>query len=312
MLAKLQFASTLIALDKLLRVSAWRYPEFRARLKEKSFTAQIKLRDNSQGRFFRFENGKVRSKAGVWPADVSMVFQDAELAARLLKPNRKQLDYLHAVKNFQLEVQGPDELTIWFCETLNILPTLGAGYGTDMGGGVRRYTSNTNGGPVFVYVKDGKIIRITPIEFDDQDAPSWTIKARGKSFTPPRKTTVNSHTLAWKSMIYSPDRLLYPMKRVDFDPKGERNQQNRGISGYERISWDEALDLVAGEIQRVKREHGPGAIMNGSGSHHTWGVLGYWLSARNRFFNTIGSTKVVHNPDSWEGWSWGAIASLGL
>ena len=48
------------------------------------------------------------------------------------------------------------------------------------------------------------------------------------------------------------------MKRVDFDPDGERNPQNRGISGYERISWDEALDLVAAEIKRVKRDHGPG------------------------------------------------------
>ena len=125
MFAKLRFTATLIALEKLLRVSAWRYPEFRARLKEKSFTAGIKLRDNSQGRCFRFENGKVRSRAGIWPADVSMAFQDAELAARLLKPNKKQLDYLHAAKNFQLEVQGPDELTIWFSETLNMLLTLG-------------------------------------------------------------------------------------------------------------------------------------------------------------------------------------------
>ena len=32
------------------------------------------------------------------------------------------------------------------------------------------------------------------------------------------------------------------MKRVDFDPNGERNPQNRGKSGYVRISWDEALD----------------------------------------------------------------------
>ena len=96
------------------------------------------------------------------------------------------------------------------------------------------------------------------------------------------------------------------MKRVDFDPDGERNPQNRGTSGYERISWDEALDLVASEIKRVKRDHGPGAIMNGSGSHHTWGVLGYWLSARIRFFNMIGWTPIVHNPDSWEGWFWGA------
>ena len=50
------------------------------------------------------------------------------------------------------------------------------------------------------------------------------------------------------------------MKRVDFDPDGERNPQNRGMSGYVRISWDEALDLVAKEINRQKRVHGPGSI----------------------------------------------------
>ena len=101
------------------------------------------------------------------------------------------------------------------------------------------------------------------------------------------------------------------MKRVDFDPKGERNFQNRGISGYVRISWEEALDIVANEIKRVKRDYGPGAILNGSGSHHLWGILGYWLSARLRFFNNIGWTPVAHNPDSWEGWYWGAMHHWG-
>ena len=42
------------------------------------------------------------------------------------------------------------------------------------------------------------------------------------------------------------------MKRVDFDPNGERNPQNRGKSGYVRISWEEALDLVADEIKRLE------------------------------------------------------------
>ena len=60
--------------------------------------------------------------------------------------------------------------------------------------------------------------------------------------TPPRKTTLAPHGQNAKSIVYSPDRLLYPMKRVDFDPNGERNPQNRGKSGYVRISWDEALD----------------------------------------------------------------------
>ena len=60
-------------------------------------------------------------------------------------------------------------------------------------------------------------------------------------------------------MVYSDKRFKNPMKRVDFDPNGERNIQNRGISGYERISWDEATDLVVSEINRVKREAGPAA-----------------------------------------------------
>ena len=33
---------------------------------------------------------------------------------------------------------------------------------------------------MFVDVKDGKILRITPLTFDETDAPSWTIKARGR------------------------------------------------------------------------------------------------------------------------------------
>jgi trimethylamine-N-oxide reductase (cytochrome c) len=308
---KNQFSATLLVLEEKLRVAARRYPLFAQRLKEKSFAAQIKLRDNSEGRCFYFKAGEVSSQAGVQESEVVIAFQSAELGARVLMPDRNQLDFLNAVKNFQIEVQGPDDLTVWFFETLSMLLTAGAKYGTQMGDGVMRYTSNTNGGPVFVYVKDGKIVRITPIDFDGDDAAPWTIKARGKSFTPPRKTTISSHTQVWKSLVYSPNRLLYPMKRVDFDPKGERNPQNRGVSGYERISWDEALELVAGEIQRVKREHGPGAIMSGSGSHHTWGALGYWLSARHRFFNIIGTTYVAHNPDSWEGWVWGAIHHWG-
>ena len=102
--------------------------------------------------------------------------------------------------------------------------------------GSMRYCNMTNGGPVFVYVKDGKILRMTPIDFDASDPPPWTIRARGLELTPPRKTTLAPHGQNAKSIVYSPDRLLYPMKRVDFDPNGERNPQNRGKSGYVRIS----------------------------------------------------------------------------
>lgn len=311
-LEKTQFSVMLLGLEKILKHTARRHKSFAQRLKEKNLIAQIKVKDNSQGRFFVLKDGKISSKNGIHTSpDLCITFRTPELAVKVLRPPRDYMALINAGKNFQMELVGPDTLTSWFMETLSIMLTAGTKFGTVMGNGIKRYTSNTNGGPVFVYVKNGKIIRITPIDFDDSDALPWTIEARGKRFSPPRKTTISPHALAWKSMVYSSDRLLHPMKRIDFDPHGERNPQNRGISGYEKISWDEALDIVADEIKRVKTEHGPGAILNGSGSHHTWGILGYWLSARLRFFNSIGFTPVVHNPDSWEGWYWGAMHHWG-
>jgi len=56
----------------------------------------------------------------------------------------------------------------------------------------------TVGGPVKVYVKDGKIVRMRPIVFDNTDAPSWVIDARGKRFTPPRKCSLNTYTVTIK------------------------------------------------------------------------------------------------------------------
>lgn len=306
------FSLVLAALQMMIERKAARFPFFRKRLAEKDLVVQIKLKDDSRGRAYTFKDGQVTSKAGIHPSpNVTVILGSARVALEILVPPRDQLAMINAMKNFQMGLEGPEELSSWFMETLSLMLNAGVEYGTAMGDGVVRYTTNSNGGPLFVYVKEGKIIRITPIEFDDKDAPPWTIEARGRSFTPPRKTTISPHAQVFKSMIYSPDRLLYPMKRVDFDPRGERNPENRGVSGYERITWDEALDIVADEIKRVKREHGPGAILNGSGSHHLWGILGYWLSARLRFFNNIGWTPVGHNPDSWEGWYWGAMHHWG-
>jgi len=179
-------------------------------------------------------------------------------------------------------------------------------------GKVERLTNCSTGGPMFVYVKDGRIIRVTPIELDENDASSWEIEARGKKFAPARKTTLSPYTLAWRSLIYSPKRLLYPMKRVDFDPEGNRNCTKRGESGYERISWDEAADIVTSEIKRIKREYGPAAILTTAGSHHLWGNVGYRHSTYFRFMNFIGYTYADHNPDSWEGWHWGGMHQWGF
>ncbi len=175
-----------------------------------------------------------------------------------------------------------------------------------------RMTNSSTGGPVFVYVKDGKIVRITPMDLDKSDAASWEIEARGRKFSPPRRTTVSPYTAGFKSMIYSDKRCLYPMKRVDFDPNGDRNIQNRGVSGYERISWEEAVDIVTNEVNRLKREYGASAILAEPSSHHMWGNMGYRFSAMNRFMNLMGYSYGTHNPDSWEGWHWGGAHMWGF
>ena len=174
------------------------------------------------------------------------------------------------------------------------------------------FTNLTNGGPVQVYVRDGKIVRIRPMVYDTSDPASWTIKAGGRSFSPLRKACVAPFTAVEKSRVYSDARIKYPMIREDFDPNGERNPQNRGKSGYKRISWDEALDIVAGEMKRVRETYGPEAIMSRASSHHNWGNVGYRTSTWARFFNLIGFTDILDNPDSWEGWHWGATHTYGF
>ena len=91
-------------------------------------------------------------------------------------------------------------------------------------------TNCTVSGPVFVHVEDGKITRVRPLILGEGDAQPWTIEARGHRFSPPHKTTVGPAVLAERQRVYAKDRLLYPMVREDFDPRGERNAQNRGIS----------------------------------------------------------------------------------
>jgi molybdopterin guanine dinucleotide-containing S/N-oxide reductase-like protein len=172
-------------------------------------------------------------------------------------------------------------------------------------------TNATVGGACWVYIKDGKITRMRPIIFDETDAPSWTIEARGKKFSPFRKTSMMWYSVPERTRIYSENRIKYPYKRVDFNPKGKRNTQNRGKSSYERISWDEALDIVTEEIKRIRETYGPAAITAATSSHHNWGLLYYKQGPMARFFRTLGYTELWDNPDSWEGWHWGAVHAYG-
>jgi anaerobic selenocysteine-containing dehydrogenase len=161
---------------------------------------------------------------------------------------------------------------------------------------------------VQVDVRDGKIIRIRPFHFDwKYDRKPWKFQARGKTFEASTKTLIPPFTLAYKNRVNSPNRTMYPLKRADWDPKGERNPQNRGTSKYVRISWDEATDIIASEIKRIQKKYGPTSVLAECDGHGETKVVHAAHGCCRKLLRLLGGyTLQTRNPDSWEGWYWGA------
>ena len=89
--------------------------------------------------------------------------------------------------------------------------------------------------------------------------------------------------------VYSPDRLLYPLRRRAGVAKGSL-PQGKEAEAFERISWDEALNIIAARLQKISDEHGPESILPYSYAG-TIGVLGYGSMDR-RFFHRVGASQL--------------------
>jgi molybdopterin guanine dinucleotide-containing S/N-oxide reductase-like protein len=85
--------------------------------------------------------------------------------------------------------------------------------------------------------------------------------------------------------VYSPDRVLYPMRRVG--PKGRAAGASQV---WERISWDEALYEIADRFRRIAAEYGPEAIL----PYSYGGTLGALNGASmdRRFFHRLGASQL--------------------
>ncbi|MDJ1651549.1 MULTISPECIES: molybdopterin-dependent oxidoreductase [Gordonibacter] len=163
-----------------------------------------------------------------------------------------------------------------------------------------------------VDVADDRIVRVRPMRYDKEYSADylkpWTIKARGSEFHSSMKALLPPYAYAYKKRIYSKNRILYPYKRIDWDPRGERHPENRGKSKFVRISWDEAATLIADEITRVKDTYGlPSVFIQGDG-HGETKVVHASHGCATRLMNVLGDdwTYQARQPDSWEGWYWGA------
>jgi anaerobic selenocysteine-containing dehydrogenase len=97
---------------------------------------------------------------------------------------------------------------------------------------------------------------------------------------------------------YSPQRLLYPQKRIG--AKGEGR--------FERITWDEALDTIAEKLAAAAREFGPEAILPYSYAG-TMGMLN-GAGMDRRFFHRLGASRLDRTICSAAGAA-GLMATLG-
>jgi molybdopterin guanine dinucleotide-containing S/N-oxide reductase-like protein len=175
------------------------------------------------------------------------------------------------------------------------------------------------GNPAVVEVANNRIVRIRPLHFDSLYKPSdfnydsWTIHSGNQTFTPPLKTLIPAMSIAYKKRAYSPNRVKYPLKRVDWDPTAGRNPQNRGISKFVRITWNEAITTIVSELNRIKATYGTTAIFSQADFHGEVKSVHGRPGATTRLLRMLGPVTLQYrDPDSWEGFYWGASHHWGM
>src|SRR5579863_1976196 len=123
-------------------------------------------------------------------------------------------------------------------------------------------------------VEDGRLVAIEP---DPSHPTGHALCAKGR---------------ASPELVEAADRLLYPMRRTR--PKGDPDP------GWQRITWDEALDETAAQMRRIAAESGPEAVAFAvtTSSGTAISDAGPWV---NRLINAFGSPN---NCNAYEICSW--------
>lgn len=120
--------------------------------------------------------------------------------------------------------------------------------------------------PTKALIKDGIFVKVKP---DDEHPLSCPLCPKG---------------LAGPELVYSKERLKYPMQRTR--PKGDPDP------GWKRISWDEALDTIASNLNKIKANYGPESVAfarSGPGGS-PMGELDPWVF---RIANAFGSPNAI-------------------
>ena len=127
--------------------------------------------------------------------------------------------------------------------------------------------NHSHWGAFLAEVEDGRVVGVRPFEHDPDPSPMIQ---------------------AIPAAVHSQTRIAQPMVREGWLKHGRGHGEGRGREPFVPVSWERAFDLVAGELVRVKRDHGHDAIMAGS---QGWGSAGIFHEARSqlrRFMSTFG------------------------
>jgi anaerobic selenocysteine-containing dehydrogenase len=100
-----------------------------------------------------------------------------------------------------------------------------------------------NGCDALVYVRDGKVVKV-----------------EGDPSSPTTRGVLCAKGLASTSLLYHPDRLKHPLKRVG----------RRGEGKWERVSWEEALDTTARRLKETEEAYGRDSVILATGTSRGW------------------------------------------
>jgi anaerobic selenocysteine-containing dehydrogenase len=120
---------------------------------------------------------------------------------------------------------------------------------------------------------------------DCQDTCAWiaevengrVTQVRGAKDHPFTRGVLCAKVNDYPARTYAPDRLLHPLRRVG----------SKGSGRFEGVSWDEAIDLIAGRFTAIAAEHGPEALL----PHRYLGSMGVvQRRALMRLFHALGTS----------------------
>src|SRR5947209_10770744 len=103
----------------------------------------------------------------------------------------------------------------------------------------------------------GVLVTVESLTGADGTRTERAVKVAGDPSHPVTRGFLCGKVAKYLDRVYSPDRLLYPMRRragVPKGPAGYGGVKGREADGFERISWGEALDSIAQKLKAISDE----------------------------------------------------------